>query len=326
MDAVTEKKKYHNYNRYERGWGPTAALTERQLDYLQFIFEVGPARTSAVHAYICPTTQKQNTTNALKLLNRRPNAYLDKPEEQNERKHVDYVDLRYSINIKGAKKLLENGRISELQLSIFARLHARGTARPFWHDALGADYLSSLRLGIKADPTLIFLSRYDILAAAPESTRIAKDPFLIKLPSGKTVSPDDISGIGRVRPDASIVYRYYPREDHTGSQPNRRITSKGSSYAEKMPKYQEALETGALKAHFGIKTAPVVVTTVTVSKDTSHAFRRHLKRMEGSWRDHLAFFAEPSFNRNHKELPPDCRAFTEPYLRAAADPHFINSI
>ena len=323
-------KKYHKHNRYDRGHTDRVTLTERDLDYLQFIFETGPVRSSIIHLYFSTASgkhAKQNTTRRLASLYHHPNCYLNKPEGQQEREGANYVDLRFTLSGKGVKALLDNGRISEKHFEWYHRLHGRGISKPFWHDALGADYLGSLRLGIKADPTLHYLSKYEVLERAPESTQKAKNPLAITLPdSGKLLVPDDIFGVSRTLTDGTTLYRYHPREDDAKSEPNRRVSSTGSSYYEKLPKYKEALESGALKQHFGIKNAPVVIVTITLSNGKCTNMVKMVRKMDGPWRDHLAFISEPSFSRRERPAPPDARILLSPYKRAAAPDFYINAI
>ena len=292
------------------------AVTPRDLDYLQWLFENGPSRTSALHLFFNPQATKQITTKRLKLLARRPHGYVFKPEQQRRNSNANYSDLIYSITEAGIDLLVEYGRITPQWRKWRKHLYGRHYHVPFWHRVLTADINASIRLAVRDNPLLRYISMFEILDQAPPATRLSETPITIDLNSQRQLLiPDEVFGIAYRQVDGSEAFRYFLREDDLGTESVQRPTSSGSSYDEKLPKYERALQHQLIKTHFGIS-APVIVLTLTTAAGRVKSLIKRTRTVADQFRPFFLIRAVPTLAPFAKAPRPIPEILTTAWFRA----------
>src|ERR1051325_3379508 len=88
-------------SRWERPKGGSIQITERDLDYLELLFEIGPLRANFLHALVSPNVTQVVTTRRLNKLFRAPHVLVDRPPQQRESYNANYSFLIYEIRDKG---------------------------------------------------------------------------------------------------------------------------------------------------------------------------------------------------------------------------------
>lgn len=304
-------------------------VTTRDLDYFQFIFDCGATRSSAIHEYFNHGKSKQVTYRRLDEWSSRPYQFLYVPKQQRMREGANYKDLIRDITPHGMMLLIADGRIDERHMEWRKYIH-RGS---FWHGAMGAARLASIKLGLKR-AGIPYVSKFEYFErmkidpkANPLRVRIGEQDYI----------PDDLCGIGDSHVDTILF------EDDMKTEPTERITSIGSDFISKAEKIEKHTE--VIKKHFRVSRFKVL--TTTTSEGHMLDMLKKVRRLPDSIRERLAFQCEPTFHpltpteyipcpehtenckrcrgRNRIPVPFDDRCFQRAWLRSGFDPVTIGA-
>jgi len=302
-------------------------VTERDLDMFQHIFDCGPLSTSAIHEYINPKIDKQNTYRRLNSWSQAPFRFVFKPDQQRMRENANYKDDIYNLTNDGMMLLIAYGRLDERHIEWRKKIH-RGS---FWHSYMTAMRLASIKLGIKK-AGMQYVSKFEYF----ERMNI-KPNFNPLSVDGTGYKTDDLYGI-----DIGDYIHTFIHEDDLKNEPSERITSVGSDFIEKVEKIEEHRE--AIMRHFSVSRFKMLVTTV--SEGHRQDIMRKMKRFPESVREHIGLQTESSYSPlAERETIPcpkhrgekcwtcrsrgvitkrfDDRCFTRPYLRVGFSPFNI---
>ncbi len=273
-------------SRWARGEGKSAQITERDLRYLEVLYDNGPTRANLLHAMVCPGVTQKVTTVRLRKLHRLPNAYVDRPARQRESYNANYSFLVYEISKKGEQLLAERGRVTE-ENRVWRANTNRGRYLAFWHEVLIADVMGSIRLGIAKDPCLRLVTWAEILQRAPAATRALKFPLSMHFRMASTINGTQIET--KVTPDALFgleyttegkkSYRFFALEADRATEPIRRASFKGSSYHKKIEQYRELVKQEVYRTQLGIPN--LFVLTVTTGENHMRNIMSFLEELVG---------------------------------------------
>jgi hypothetical protein len=144
VEVTTPNIYAKRHSRWERPKGGSIQITERDLDYLELLFEIGPLRANCLHALVSPNVTQVVTTRRLNKLFSAPHAYLDRPSQQRDSYSANYSFLIYDITDSGEQLLAERGRISDDERR-WRRGLRKGRYVSFWHEVMLGEILGSMR-------------------------------------------------------------------------------------------------------------------------------------------------------------------------------------
>jgi len=262
MPTPTPKKR----NRWAVQDGQPVVLQERDLDILQFIFELGYVTSSLIGAYYFEGAKPRTVSKRLKNLRNRPNEYLAAPLQQKETNHAaNYSNLIYEITEKGIDTLIRHDRIT-MEQARWRSLIVTHKYREFWHDVNTANVVGSIRLALKAHPTYRFVSPFEIIARMQHVA--GRSPLTLSLPSTskrRHIIPDYLFGIARPGKTLKEYIQFFWHEHDQGTEPLRRKIASASSFEVKLADLDEMLSLGLYEKQLGLPKDSLYVSTTTLS-------------------------------------------------------------
>jgi hypothetical protein len=321
------KDRYHHYTRWERGEAHPLRITPRDLDYLYALFLHGPLPANMLHAIVAPTVKQQRTTDRLKLLERNPNALVDRPPQQRHAYNANYRHLTYAISRKGMQALRDFDRLTPQTIEWYRRITAN--RKHYQHETMAAYLTGSIDLGARHDRSLRFIPWHDILARprCPESTRYADNPFEMPYTlDGKrqTLIPDGLFGIEYV---TRGEYAFFALEADRHTEPIESNDLRRSSYVRKLHAYRQVIRDSVYQKHFGIPNLQVL--NVTVSDLHLGNIMAHLQRLAATGgkiagtRPFL-FKSVSSLNPYVNKPPATAHVLSAPWQRVGLEEVYIN--
>lgn len=240
--------------------GKRLFLTERDLAILHALYRYRYLRATQLVALLRPRSEKR-------LIERLGDLYhdaglIDRPPAQWRRFDAQYQPLIHELSPKGVRYLETCGPLPARAVT-FARKDRAGTTPQFDHAMMIVDALVEAEIAALAANDQRFVPVDEILARAPEKTRLAKRPLAIPvtirpnrhLPALEAafsthVIPDALYGIEYLIAGEKR-YRFFALEcDHRN--PKIRSTAKLSSSALKQAAYEAVLQEGAFRDVYGV--------------------------------------------------------------------------
>ncbi len=262
MDAaVTQRAK-----RFERREIPPAfQLTDRDLTLLSHV-----ARhrfLSSAHLAALDGGSPQNVLRALRVLF--DHDYLDRPKQQLATVPVEGSrPFVYGLGRRGAQALRAHGH----RLSVagdWTEKNKRAGSKFIEHTLQIADFLVVLELACAARADISLFGESEIIAAAPEATRRAREPLrwrVERIERGRkeitTVVPDGLFALGFPDDTAS----YFILEVDRGTIPINRTDTEGTAawrknIRYKLSTYYDGWKAGRHVEQFGVKQVRVLMVT-----------------------------------------------------------------
>lgn len=318
MDVRPSNGYVKRHSRWERPNGGSIQITERDLDYLELLFEIGPLRANFLHALVSPNVSQVVTTRRLNKLFRAPHAFVDRPKQQRESYTANYSFIVYDISAKGEQLLADRGRISDEE-RVWRGGLSRGRYVSFWHEVMLGEIVAGLRLGLSRNSAPRFISWREILRKAPSATRASKSPFAMGaelrnpiFPPGVSakVVPDSIFGLEYMQ-DGKRSYRFFAVEADRATEPVHRTTLHGSSFHKKIELYREVVRQEAHLSHLGVPN--LFVLTVTTSERHKDSLINFVKATYGQSK--LFLFKHLTGN-GESTIPPSPDILRVPWRRA----------
>ncbi len=208
---------------------------------------------------------QQNVLRCLRVLF--DHGYLDRPRSQLA--HLPLTGPRpmvYGLGSKGGAALRDYGEAKERRN--WSERNKRAGAIFIEHTLAIADCMVGLEVACRRDKGIQLLHESDILARAPEQTRIAPEPLRISVPGldrrlGITsVIPDGLFGL--TFPDETAAY--FLLEVDRGSMPVARSRTHMTSFKRKLAVYWEAWKQRRFGEQFGIDRMRVLTVTSSTKR------------------------------------------------------------
>jgi hypothetical protein len=291
-----------------------AQLTERDFEIFGLLARYRYLSADDIHAFVGGSLKA--LTRRLNLLSRKPNLYINRPQQQRQTVHSNCRRLIYELDDKGIGLLRDRG-LPHLPKSYH---------RNFAHELLVCRIMASFEHGARRCPSIRLVTWQEIMASdhTPLATRNSSSPASISI--SFTYRGEDCSikltadarpfGLERTNPDGSRAYFFFPGiEADCGTEPIEASDLDRSSLLKKFVAYRAVAEQALYKSHFGFPNflVPIVTTsaarmrsmmTLLQSLTSGRGSRMFLFKTLPS----LASFGEPA-------LPPGAMLLT-PWQRA----------
>ena len=197
--------------------------------------------------------------------------YLDRPKSQLATMHDQGPrPFAYGLGQKGSRALREYGRRISSRVD-WSEKNKRVGAIFLAHTLDIADFMVGLEMACRADEVMSLVREEEILAAAPEETRSAREPLrweAVSIEQGRrerwTVVPDGLFGL--TFPDETAAY--FLLELDRGTIPISRSGGDHRSIRRKLKTYYGGWRAQRHIEQFGVKQMRVL--TVTSSQERMH--------------------------------------------------------
>ena len=218
--------------------------------------------------------------------------------------HLTVEDL-HQLGEEAQALLIEKHIIPADDWVVSTRIGGKSTAPSkvmrLTHDHMASDIAIDIEIGARK-AGVAFKSHIDILSAAPQSTRMQKNPLQIPV----TMNGERLS----VEPDAlfSINGRVFALEADRGTE------SVKSVIVQKILAYREIVATGVIDAYLGVDNLRVLF--ATTSRRRMHYVMDELAKIARNGKSTMfGFRADEAFDDFLKSPMPTGRLFTAPWER-----------
>lgn len=308
MDAITRNSRWNREPVLgEDGTAVAVRLTERDVEVFKLLSRYRFLPFDYIHAFIGGS--EKNLKHRLNLLYRRPNQYIDRPQQQRENADANYRYLVYELDEKGAK------HIGTDKLKY---------ARNFRHELMTCQIAASFELGARSNSAMQLIPWSEIIASGrlPRATRESSTPTTIAFEmDGKPeyVTADWEPFVIRVEDG----FTFFPGfEADCATEPIDATADDRSSIKRKFRGYLNIMERRIYRSHFGAETFMVPI--ITTSEVRMRSMMTLLERMKpGEHGRRFLFKHIPAFT--DRETPPATgHMLTEPWHRAGFEPFYLD--
>jgi hypothetical protein len=213
--------------------GKRLSITPRDIAIFELLSRYRYLRSTYIHAFVGGGSQTRFKERLGAFFHE---SYLNRPAQQ-----WQFADARHSPAIyevgPGARRVL---RELESAGPTPTTSLAPTEHRQFLHALMICEILASFELAARNSQDKRFIGWPEILARAPELTRLSAAPLKIALPSGRTLIPDGLFGIEYMR-DGKKGYRFFALEADRGTMPVFRSSGDQSCLSRKFAAYGELL-------------------------------------------------------------------------------------
>jgi hypothetical protein len=301
----------------ENGAPLSACITERDIDIFKLLARFRYLPSDDIHAFVGGSFA--HFTRRLDLLQRKPNCYLNRPQQQRQNADANYRRLIYELDERGSRILRDRG------MPFLPKSYHRN----FAHELMVCRITASIELGIRSDRSLRLISWSEILASpnTPQSTCSASRPERIPVSFellGETCRTEIVAdglpfGIRR-NFDGKHTYLFFPGiEADCGTEPVDTSDFDRSSIYKKLTAYIAIAEQSIHRSHFGFPNFFVPIITTTPVRMRS--MMRLLERItEGRGSKMFLFKTFPALTSFEKPPKPGGDMLTGPWQRVGFEP------
>lgn len=326
MDAVTEQKASRN-SRWTRdpvihdGAPVVARITEHDIEIFRLLARYRYLQADDIRAFVggalTPLARRLN------LLSRKPNLYVNRPQQQRQSCDANHRRLVYELDDRGANALCDPG---------WLRL-PRSSHSNFAHELMVCRIRASIELGVRADPSLRLITWTEILASerTPIETKRALRPTEIPVSLSingegrKIIIRADGTPFGlELSRDGRSTYLFFPGiEADCGTEPLTASDFERSSIHKKFAAYLAIAQQNIHRSHFGFPNLFVPFATATPAR--MEAMMALLGRLtEGRGSKMFLFKTFPALTSAEPPLPPSGVMLTQPWARVGANPFVMS--
>ena len=263
-------------------------------------------------------------------------AYLDWPQQQRRAYNARYTTSIYGLAPAGEAALDETGA-EVTNVTDLVKAGRMVVNRDFVHAMMICDTLAAIEIGTRDVEGLRLVPWPEVLRKAPPAIRGAENPFAVpvrirhrfkaaQVPREESfcLIPDGLFGLEYSRPEGTERYRFFALE----AEHRNRLNSgslKGTSFLKKVLAYQQIIEQGIPRSHFGIPN--LLVLTVTVSEARIATMKKVVEAVFGSsGSPHFLFRAIPAVGHDGPQQSNWPNLFSEPWERAFHPPFRLNKV
>lgn len=313
MDARTRNSRWDRQPKLdERGRPFVARLTEDDFLILTLL---GQYRYLASDYIAALTGRSLATLQArLEILCRKPNCYINRPQQQRDSASANSRRLIYELDDKGAEAL--RGR----------EVHCprKKNMRNFAHELMACQIAASFHIGALANPAIRIIAWHELVESPqmPAATKALANPQAI--PFSRDGCPEQL--ISDWRPfviERSLATKSYTFvagfEADCGTEPIDATDPDRSSIRNKFAAYLTCLQQDGPRRHFGATT--FMVPFVTTTEPRMRSMIQLLERMRpGEYGRRFLFKHIPSFTSFDRLAPATGHMLTDPWHRAGFEP------
>jgi hypothetical protein len=313
MDAQARNSRWDREPKLnERGEPTIARLTDDDLTILKLLgrYRYLPSDyLAALTGRSLPALQSR-----LEILCRRPNCYINRPEQQRNNADANTRRLIYELDDKGATELCNRG-------VIFSR---KKYLRNFAHELMACTIAASFEIGAKSSKNIRIIGWHELIESSqmPAATKLLANPQVL-LFSGDGKQTEIASDWRPFVIERDLQFKSYVFvfgfEADCGTEPIDSTDIDRSAIRNKLVAYLTALEHDVPQRHFGATTFMVPFITTTESRMRSMITL--LARLKpGPFARRFLFKHVPSFASFERPSPPTGHMLTEPWHRAGFEP------
>lgn len=307
MDAVAPTKTRNSrWNRnpvVDDGTSPAVAhLTERDIDIFKCLARHQYLSSDYIHAYV--RGNYKSLIHRLNLLSRKPNLYINRPQQQRERAEANYRKLVYELDNRGAQVL----RDCDIPVS------KKKDHRNFAHELMVCQIAASIELGTFTNPRIKLIRWPAILASdkLPDATRRLANP--LSIPVGDHRKIPDGEPVVIVRQFEPTTFIFLVQEADCGTEPIDATDNDRSSIRRMFEDYLTIIEQRTYQAHFGANTFMVAI--VTTNETRMNSMMALLERMNPDQSARKVLFKYiPAFTSDKLSAPATGHMLTVPWRR-----------
>lgn len=231
--------------------GKQLALTERDMEIFRTLRRYRYLRSTYLHAFVGGASEKRFVERLGDLFHE---GYLDRPAEQWRFANARCMPVVHELAKGGVEAA---GAASEMEAVTWFR---GGPHRQFEHTLMVCEVLASMELATLGRSDIRFIPWHEILAKAPEATRLSAKPYLLSAANGEAVVPDALFGL-EYRNDGRKAYRFFALEADRGTMPIARAANTGTSILAKLEVYRSILAQEIYRSRLGIPNLLVLTAT-----------------------------------------------------------------
>jgi hypothetical protein len=291
-------------------------LTPRDFEIFKLLSRYPYLPADYIHAII--GGGEQALRRRLGFLSRKPNLYLNRPDQQYHRANANYRQCIYELDSRGANALEDRGIATP----------PRRRHRSFPHELMAAEIMASLEIGVRGNPDIRFISWADILAhpATPEATKLSASAdipvtFVHRGAHQEMRARADAEPFGIERTiNGKKSYLFFPGiEADCATEPIEASDFERSSIYRKFAAYLAIAEQGLYRSHFGFPNFFVPIITTGTSRMRS--MMTLLERItDGKGSKMFLFKTHPHFASYEPPRPAGGHMLTEPWQRVGHEP------
>ena len=261
-------------------------------------------------------------------------AYLDWPQQQRQSYNARYTASIYALSPAG-EALLEDEGIAPDNLTDLVCSGRMAVNREFPHAMMICDTLASIELGTLSEPSIRLVSWQEIMAKAPQRTRLADNPFAIPVEISHTFSnatarahekfrivPDGLFGLEYSLPAGKKLYRFFALEAERRNRVNTG-SLKSSSFLKKVLAYRAIIDKAIHKTHLGIPN--LLILTVAPTPARIETMKKTIFDLYGrAGSSNFLFQCISTHGYGDQIEPPTSHMFREPWKRAGSNDFRLN--
>lgn len=254
----------------------------------------------------------------LEILYRKPNCYINRPQQQRDNASANARRIIYELDDKGADELRQRGVLCP----------RRKYLRNFAHELMTCTVGASFELGAKTSPNIRIIGWHELLDSPqmPVATKQLPNPQTL-LWSGDGKQTEIVSDWRPFVIERNFATKSYffvfGFEADCGTEPIDTADNDRSAIRNKFVAYLTALEHDIPQRHFGATTFMIPFITTTEARMRSMVSL--LDRLKpGAFAKRFLFKHIPSFTSFEKPAPATGHMLTEPWYRSGFEPfHFL---
>lgn len=263
--------------------GKRIELSGRDLEILKLLNRYRFLRSTHIHALVGGKSQKRFIERLGDLYHE--GGYVDRPKQQWQAINARYMPAVYELGDAG-REVLVRYDLAGQHVAPSAAGH-RHLGRHFQHELMICDILSSIEIGVRANPMLRFICWPEILASPkmPEATRNSVLPMAMPVSithsgpgarrlyrSDRPLLPDAVFGL-EYTAGGKKQFRFFALEADRNTAPVSRASLRQGSWLRKILQYREIATRSLYKTVWGLPN--LLVLTVT----TGDRHKRNIMRL-----------------------------------------------
>jgi hypothetical protein len=306
--------------------GKKLEITDRDLEIFRLLRRYRYLRSTFIRAFVGGKSETRFKERLGHLYHE--GDYLNRPTQQWQYANARYMPVVYE-NGAGAEAALRRHNLLNWETATStARI---GTHRQFSHALLICEILASIELGVRANPSLRFISWEEIIGKASDRVRNADNPIRIPVSIANTrdggrqhletgIVPDGLFGLEYERPEGK-AYRFFALEADRSSEPISRSDLQQSSYLKKLLAYREIAARQIYKSHLGLPN--LFVLTVTTNERHMSNMMALLANLASGASTLFLFKTAPALGDFRRAPAPSPGMLVEPWQRVGYGPFLI---
>jgi hypothetical protein len=307
MDATAPKKTRNSrWNRDpvldENGKPSIAYRTDRDVEIFKLLARYRFLPSDYIHAFV--RGDYKSLIHRLNLLSRKPNLYINRPQQQREHAEANYRKLVYELDNRGAQVL------RDCDVPVSNKRDHRNVA----HELMVCQITASIELGTIANPRIKLIRWPTILSSDkfPDATRRLANP--LSIPVGDHHKIPDGEPIVIVRQFEPTTYIFLVQEADCGTEPIDATNNERSSIRRMFEDYLTIINQRTYQTHFGANTFMVAI--VTMNEPRMNSMMALLERMSpGQSAKRFLFKHIPVFTSYQPSPPASGQMLTDPWKR-----------